>query len=389
MAATGLYVHIPFCQAKCSYCDFPSYAGLQKLYGDYVEALCREASRCASAWGDSRFDTIFFGGGTPSVLPPSEIARVLAASRQGLHVQDDAEITIEANPGTVGLGDLIALRQAGVNRLSLGVQSLHDSELRLLGRIHDAGQAVRAYGLARQAGFRNISLDLIFGLPAQHFDSWRETVVRALDLEPEHLSLYALSVEEGTPLARQIAEGLLPPPDDDLAADMYEMAEETLDRAGYEHYEISNWARRGRERGNVQDPPTLACKHNIKYWTDQPYLGLGTAAHSYDGLHRWANTSDPAEYIERMMGDDDAVVQIDEIGPSRHMSDWMILGLRLVAGVTWRAFKARFVIELRAVYGKQIDELAAGGLLTVDTQGVRLTTRGRLLGNRAFVQFLR
>jgi len=403
MAAAGLYIHIPFCRAKCHYCDFASYAGLEGLHGNYVEALCQEIAHCAttprkSGWSDARFDTIFIGGGTPTILPPSEIARVLATCRRELHIQDDAEITIEANPGTIDLAGLVALREAGVNRLSLGVQSLHDGELSMLGRIHNAGQAIAAYEMAREAGFEKVNLDLIFGLPAQDrrlcpisakLESWRETLHRALELNPEHLSLYALSVEEGTPLARQIADGILPAPDDDLVADMYELAEAMLDGAGYAHYEISNWARRARDEDGDEEPPALACQHNLKYWTDQRYLGLGAAAHSYDGLRRWANVRVPAQYIERVLAGDDPIAVVEEMGRSRQMSDWMMLGLRLVAGVTWAGFERRFGTELRAVYDREIDELAEQGLLAVDARGVRLTARGRLLGNRAFAAFLR
>ena len=387
--AAGLYIHIPFCRAKCSYCDFPSHAGLQDLHQDYVEALCREVSRRAEAWNELSFDTVFVGGGTPTVLPPTQIDKVLATCRRELNVHDDAEVTIEANPGTLGLPELVALRQAGVNRLSLGVQSLHDAELSLLGRIHSASQAITAFQLAREAGFGNINLDLIFGLPTQQAKSWRETLDRALDLGPKHLSLYALSVEEGTPLARLIAEGDLPAPDDDLAACMYELAEALLAQNGYLHYEISNWARRAPGDNGPGWLPTLACRHNLKYWSDQSYLGLGAAAHSYDGLHHWANVSHPAEYIQRVMAADDPTDEIEEIDPTRHMSDLMMLGLRLVAGVTWEGFRRRFGAELRAVYDKEIDELAEQGLLAVDARGVRLTARGRLLGNRAFAAFLR
>jgi len=392
MAAAGLYIHIPFCQAKCSYCDFSSYAGLQELHHDYVEALCQEASRRAGSWADVRFDTIFVGGGTPTLLPPSRIAEVLAACKRALIVCDDAEITVEANPGTLAighLGGLAVLRRAGVNRLSLGGQSLDDEELSLLGRIHTASEAVAAYRLAREAGYENINLDLIFGLPAQRLESWRETLEKVLDLGPDHLSLYALSVEEGTPLAERIASGLLPAPDDNLVADMYELAEARLDRAGYAHYEISNWARGDGTGDGLGGPPALACQHNLKYWSDQSYLGLGAAAHSYDGLCRWANTDDPAEYIRRIVAGRDAVAEAEEMSRVRHMSDWMILGLRLVAGVTWEAFEARFGVDLRAVYNREVDELAQQGLLTVDERGLRLTARGRLLGNRAFAAFLR
>jgi len=234
-AGAGLYLHIPFCQAKCNYCDFVSYAGLEHLHADYVHALIGEIALRANAWAGARFETVFIGGGTPTVLPPSKVALLLAACRRSLKISEDAEATIEANPGTVDYDDLIALRAAGINRISLGVQSLDDKELALLGRIHDAQEALNAYHLARRAGFDNINLDLIFGLPSQTVERWRETLKGALALRPEHLSLYALTVEESTPLALSIARGALPEPDDDLAADMYELAEEMLEELGAPH----------------------------------------------------------------------------------------------------------------------------------------------------------
>lgn len=395
MSFAGIYVHIPFCQAKCAYCDFCSYAGLEHLHTHYVGALCQEIVHRGHDWADASFDTIYIGGGTPTVLAPSAIAQILDVCRHSLSVADDAEITIEANPGTVEQADLVTLRQAGIVRLSLGVQSFQANELVLLGRIHNVEGALRAYRLARRAGFQNVNLDLIFGLPEQHLESWRETLGQALALEPEHLSLYALTLEEGTPLAERIARGVLPVPDDDLAADMYELAESLLEEAGYIHYEISNWARRSREDG-LRDAPARACRHNLKYWRTERYLGLGAASHSYDGRCRYANTASPAEYIARVSAGQSAIVERQDVGPERRMEETMILGLRLMAGITWRDFAQRHGIELREVYGREINDLAEQGLLEVDADdsrsrlaGVRLSTRGRLLGNRVFGAFLR
>ncbi|MFN2225688.1 MAG: radical SAM family heme chaperone HemW, partial [Anaerolineae bacterium] len=261
MEDLGLYVHIPFCQSRCRYCDFNTYAGLEGLFETYVRALVREITLA----GTARVSSVYIGGGTPTVLPLLSLIQILDAIQAGFDLAADAEVTIEANPGTVEAGTLAALRVRGVNRLSLGVQSFADGELRRLGRIHTAEQAAAGLAAARQAGFDNVSLDLIFGLPGQALADWRFSLECALALEPEHLSLYALSVEAGTPLARDIARGHLPMPDPDLAAEMYEMAAEVNAQAGYQHYEISNWARGwGRQ-----------CRHNLIYWRNEPYLGLG------------------------------------------------------------------------------------------------------------------
>ncbi len=388
MTCAGVYVHIPFCQSKCAYCDFVSFAGLESLGASYVDALCREIAQRASAWASARFDTLFIGGGTPTVLPPEQIVRILSSCFANLNLAQDSEVTSEANPGTVSLSDLHALRTAGVNRLSLGVQSLCDKELQLLGRIHTADQAVDAYRMARQAGFDNINLDLIYGLPEQPVKRWLETLERTLELYPEHLSLYALTIEAGTPLAERIACGDLPKPDNDQVADMYELSETLLQQAGYVHYEISNWARDAGARPE-SCVPTFACRHNLKYWRNQPYLGVGAAAHSYDGQFRIANTPDPQDYIARIAAGQETIVQRETVDRACCMGETMMLGLRLIGGVRWDEFAERFGVSLRSVYGQEIDELITEGLLEADARGVRLTPRGRLLGNLAFAAFLR
>ncbi len=384
----GIYIHIPFCRAKCAYCDFISYPGLDHLHADYVQAVQREISLRAPTWAEAHFDTLYIGGGTPTLLSAEQISALIGACRSTLGLVDEAEITIESNPGTVDLLGLKALRQVGVNRLSLGVQSLDDEELHLLGRIHSAGEAVAAFHLALEAGFGNINLDLIFGLPGQSVAHWQETLMQALALGPEHLSLYALTLEPGTPLAERVADGGLPAPSDDAAAEMYELAEEMLDDAGHEHYEISNWAR----REGVLDAdglPALACKHNLKYWRNERYLGLGAGAHSYDGWRRYANVPSPADYIARVVAGIDPVAEAEETDRARSMGETMMLGLRLSVGVSWEGFGRRFGVGLREIYEQEIGELYAQGLLEVDDRGLRLTPRGRLLGNRAFAAFLR
>jgi oxygen-independent coproporphyrinogen-3 oxidase len=389
MDTVSLYIHIPFCRAKCAYCDFNSYPGLDHLFEKYVRALQTEA-RWLSQGRSLKVNTIYLGGGTPTVLPLAFLGEILDSCREHFTIAEEIETTVEANPGTVDGGYLAGLLEMGVNRLSLGVQSFCDDELRLLGRIHTAAQAVEAYRLARGVGFGNVNLDLIYGLPRQTLSqnpkrpcSWQATLRQAIHLRLDHLSLYCLTVEEDTPLGQRIARGELPVPDPDLAAEMYTLAEETLDRASYVHYEISNWAQPGHE-----------CRHNLNYWRNQPYLGLGAGAHSYFDKKRWHNVLSPAEYITRLEADwpgtfPPSVEEVEEIDEALEMAETMILGLRLVQeGVRLADFRERFGREMTNVYGREIGEMGRAGLLEVSGERVRLTARGRLLGNEVFQQFL-
>ncbi len=386
MESVSLYIHIPFCKAKCTYCDFNSYAGLEHLFESYVRALIEEM-RLAGQSRRLRAATIYLGGGTPTVLPLALLRDIFRACRRSFLAPEGIETTVEANPGTVDEDYLAGLLELGVNRLSLGVQSFDDGELRLLGRIHTSREAVEAYRWAREVGFANINLDLIYGLPAQTLDGWRSTLRRALSLRPEHLSLYCLTLEEHTPLAQQVAKGEIPAPDDDLAADMYILAEEMLAEAGYTHYEISNWAKQ-IPMTNDQIPKT-ACRHNLTYWRNRPYLGFGAGAHSYFGQRRWHNVLRPEEYIERLWQGESPVAESEEIDEATEMAETMILGLRLVnEGVNFEDFEGRFGRRLEEVYGEELRELKGLGLIEVNSEGVRLTARGRLLGNEVFERFL-
>ncbi|HUS82470.1 MAG TPA: radical SAM family heme chaperone HemW, partial [Dehalococcoidia bacterium] len=283
----SLYVHVPFCRSKCAYCDFNSYARQERLMPAYVDALLREATFWEGSGAVGNVETVYFGGGTPSLLPIAEATRLMDGLRRLFDVAGDAEVTLEANPESVDDAHMETLRKMGVNRLSLGVQSFDDGELRFLGRIHDAARAEEAYRAARKAGFDSVSIDLIFGLPEQTVTRWRNSLEQAVALEPDHLSLYALTLEEGTPLSRRIAEGECPEPDADAQADMYAWSSARLAKAGYEQYEISNWAKAGHR-----------CRHNLTYWHSEPYLGLGAGAHSYIDSYRLANQRLPARYIE-------------------------------------------------------------------------------------------
>ena len=384
----ALYLHIPFCDHRCAYCDFNAYAGMDDLIPAYVRALRRELRLWAGAARGYEVGTVFFGGGTPSLLSPEEMTAILGDIGAGYAVRGDAEISMEANPGTVDVGKLRGFRAAGVNRLSLGVQSLDDGELGRLDRIHDAEAARRAFAEARAAGFDNVNLDLIFGLPYGSRESWGRTLEGAIGLGPEHLSLYALSVEEGTPLAASVSRGVERAPDGDEAADQYEDACARLGEAGYGQYEISNWALPGRE-----------CRHNLVYWRNEPYFGMGAGAHSCFGGRRFAVVRTPARYIELVEGAGEGgggdapwalpeVASVEEIASMTAMAETMMLGLRLNEGVTAARFMAKHGVGPRAVFAGAIDECVALGLLEDDGAVLRLSERGRLLGNEVFVRFL-
>ena len=367
----SLYVHIPFCQSKCYYCSFNSYAGMDWLIPDYVRALVREI-RCRGR--GEEVGTVYFGGGTPSLLNGVQVGEVLAACASAFSMSSDAEISVEANPGTISSQYLAQLRELGVNRLSLGVQSFDDGALAVLGRGHSAAEAVESYSVARGL-FENVNIDLLYAVPGQTLRQWRQALKKALSLRSDHLSLYSLSVEPGTPLHRSVAMGAVAIADVDLAADMYLLAEETLTR--YEHYEISNWALPGKR-----------CRHNMTYWMNQPYLGFGAGAHSHREHRRFRNVASPGQYVEMVSDTASAVEEVEDIDEALEMGETMMLGLRLAEGVSKRGFADRFGRDIASVYGEHIEELAGVGLVSDDGAWVRLTDKGRLLGNQVFLRFL-
>jgi oxygen-independent coproporphyrinogen-3 oxidase len=371
----ALYIHIPFCQTKCAYCDFNSYAHLEGLHDKYTTALIREMDLADPI----AVRTIYVGGGTPTVLPLSHLARIFHATRRTFGTGATTEITVEANPGTVSPEKLNGLRALGVTRLSLGVQSFDENELRLLGRIHSASEAVKAFHAGRQAGFDGLSLDLLYGLPGQSLTSWRTSLEQALALHPDHLSLYALTVEESTPLAATIARGQLPAPDPDLAADMYELAQDMLSEAGFLHYEISNWARLSESM----------CQHNLTYWRNEPYLGIGAGAHSWLRRRRWSNVPGPEEYSGRVLDGRQPIATGETIDLELEMGETMMMGLRLLdEGVDFERFQTRFGADLRVRFAGELRELAQLGLVQTNSERVVLSERGRLLGNQVFLRFL-
>lgn len=374
-----MYIHIPFCAVRCHYCDFNTYAGLEKYFEPYADAVREEIRQAAGEYGRLPIQTIFIGGGTPTVLPPGQLGGILAACREHFAVAPDAEITSEANPGTVDQAHFTALRALGVNRLSMGVQSFDEAELKWLGRIHSAGEAEQAFDAARAAGFTNINLDFIFGLPGQAPGAWARTLERAVGLGPEHLSLYSLTVEAGTPLADSVRRGRVPAPDDDLAADLYLASQDLLAAHGYAQYEISNWAKDASHQ----------CRHNLVYWRDEAYLGFGAGAHSYARDRRWWNVRPVPQYIQRINAGMLAVSGQETVGRRLEMGETMMLGLRLVLeGVGESGFRARFGVSLDEAFGEELAALTARGLIERLPARVRLTAEGRLLGNRVFAEFL-
>ena len=427
MVAYAVYIHIPFCRHRCAYCDFNTYAGLDNLIPDYVDALQGEIQGLTES-ASERFPvhSVYFGGGTPSLLPAFSIAKILHTLNASFDLASNAEISLEANPGTLSSSYLQDLHSAGINRLSLGMQSAHPRELAFLERQHRFDDVLESVKWARQAGFDNLSLDLIFGLPEQPIEIWEESLTQALNLTPEHFSLYALTLEQGTPMQNWVARGLIPEPDPDLAAEMYELACEKLAAVGYVQYEISNWALTRAEGGRMKDdlhsaPRTphiipvpfgdsaldWACRHNLQYWRNQPYLGFGAGAHGFAGGFRTANVLAPAAYIKRLSPTSNyhiaqlpnqlfprtpATISVQPIDRKTEMGETMMMGLRLTReGVSRSAFQDRFDQDICNVFAPQIDSLINWELLEwtgSDNDILRLTPRGHLLGNRVFCEFV-
>ncbi len=367
----GLYVHVPFCVRKCAYCDFPSFAGREADVPRYVEALAREIARRGAEMGHSRADTIFLGGGTPSLLDAAQVTRILDALFEAFSIEHDAEITCECNPGTLATPFVHALKQAGVNRLSVGAQAKQPRLLQILGRIHLWDDVVASVEAARDAGFENINLDLMFGLPSQTVADWRETLDAALALSPTHLSCYGLIVEEGTPLCRAIAARILALPDEDAERAMYELARQSLAEHGYRQYEISNFAREGRE-----------CRHNLGCWTRVPYLGFGCAAHSFFDECR---TMNPASLDAYLAGE---APKIERLSKQEARFESLMLGLRMTRGVRDDDFVRMHGLSIREAFGSKLDKPLAAGLLEWHNQALRLTRLGMDLQNSVLVDLL-
>lgn len=376
METLELYVHIPFCVKKCSYCDFLSFPQGEEVKRKYVDKLLEEIRLVSGGYGDHRVPSVFVGGGTPSVLPGAWIEEIFAYLRKYFNIEETAEISLEANPGTISEEKLGAYRRAGINRLSLGLQSSSDRELKALGRIHTYGEFLESFRLARAAGFQNINVDLMCALPGQTVEGFMKTLEKTADLNPEHISAYSLIVEEGTPFYEIYGEGrgtgLLP--DEEEERQMYHKTREFLSSRGYERYEISNYAKKGRE-----------CRHNVGYWTGVPYLGLGLGASSYVNGRRFRNESDLEKYLNETPGK-----RLDEeiLTPEDMQEEFFFVGLRMVQGVSLKQFEETFGVTAEEVYPGLMERFVREGAALLEEGRFKLTEYGMDVSNYIMEKFL-
>ena len=409
MKELELYLHIPFCERKCAYCDFLSAPADLPVRISYIKKLQEEIAYYGAQYGDYQVSSIFFGGGTPTILEGYQLAAILETVKEHFNITTDAEITVECNPGTLTAGKAEKLVQAGFNRLSMGLQSADDRELQLLGRIHNFAQFLESYDLARKAGFRNINVDLMSALPGQTLKSWQDTLQKVTALRPEHISAYSLIIEEGTPFYERFAEDerireegghprLLP--EEDVERQMYELTETFLHTKGYERYEISNYAKPGYE-----------CRHNCGYWIRKDYLGLGLGASSLVEHQRFQNTSELKTYLEQeyspqcegqheriaetiQLQEETGLTQtghhihIETLDKKSEMEEFMFLGLRLMAGISRQQFEKKFQVTLNSVYGEVLRKLKGEQLIEEVAGYVRLTEHGIDVSNYVLAEFL-
>ena len=389
----SIYIHIPFCISRCTYCDFNTYAGFGKMIPKYVDALIKEINYLKSSLDEKiTVYTVFFGGGTPSLLSAKQVYRILSAIDGKFNLLSDAEISLEANPGTVSFNKIKGYREAGINRISFGAQSIHSDELNILGRIHKYDDVINAWKWSRKSGIDNINLDILFGIPNQNIGRWKSTLTLILKLQPEHLSLYSLIIEPSTKIYDWNRKGILSFPNEDVVADMYEFAQEYLDENGYSQYEISNWSKK------VSNGKSYECIHNKQYWKNKPYIGLGAGAHGFVKGYRLENVKLPRDYINRMSTTKDyefpvtpATQNLIKIDRSTEMRETMFMGLRLTKeGVENNYFRHRFGEKIEKVFKDEIEELIQEGLLvwSGEQERIRLTRRGMLLGNQVFIKFV-
>lgn len=409
MKELELYLHIPFCERKCAYCDFLSAPADLPVRISYIKKLQEEIAYYGAQYGEYQVSSIFFGGGTPTILEGYQLAAILETVKEHFNITTDAEITVECNPGTLTAGKAEKLVQAGFNRLSMGLQSADDRELQLLGRIHNFAQFLESYDLARKAGFRNINVDLMSALPGQTLKSWQDTLQKVTALRPEHISAYSLIIEEGTPFYERFAEDerireegghprLLP--EEDVERQMYELTETFLHTKGYERYEISNYAKPGYE-----------CRHNCGYWIRKDYLGLGLGASSLVEHQRFQNTSELKTYLEQeyspqcegqheriaetiQLQEETGLTQtghhihIETLDKKSEMEEFMFLGLRLMAGISRQQFEKKFQVTLNSVYGEVLRKLKGEQLIEEVAGYVRLTEHGVDVSNYVLAEFL-
>ncbi|BBO81211.1 coproporphyrinogen III oxidase [Desulfosarcina ovata subsp. sediminis] len=383
IAPAGIYIHVPFCRAKCPYCDFYSVTDSDRI-PNFVDALLKELKRRRGRVPSA--DTVYFGGGTPSILTPGQIERILGAVHDAFNMMPDSEVTLEVNPGTVSLDSLHGFRNAGINRLNIGLQSTNDRTLGFLGRIHTAEQARNTYRWARQAGFDNVGLDLIYGIPGQSREAWRVELADVIRLESEHLSCYTLTLEPGTPMADRVNQGRIPSPDEAVVGDLFVFTCKWLDDHGYRQYEISNFARKDPGKGI-----DLRSRHNRKYWNFIPYLGFGPAAHSFLDQCRWWNHRHLAPYLADVAAGRLPVAETERLTRDQQLIEAIYLGLRQTDGIDTVDFRQRFAIDFFDHFRKAMVPLIDGGLIQLESRRVRLTAQGMGLLERvagAFIQAL-
>ena len=374
MKELGIYVHIPFCKRKCAYCDFISFSGKARLIEKYVEALKREINKCKIGKEDYMVKTIYFGGGTPSFIESKYIVEILEAIKEKFNISKNAEITIEINPGTVTEEKLKDYYEVGINRISFGLQSTNSQLLKLVGRIHSYSSFLEGYNLARKTGFKNINVDLMIGLPIQTLKDVQKDLSRIIELNPEHVSVYSLIVEEGTRIEEKIKNKELYLPSEKLERKMYWEVKKKLEEAGYIHYEISNFAKAGYES-----------KHNLSCWNQEEYLGFGLAAHSYFNNVRYSNTDDFEEYFD--WPENSKIIHERQTDEDKQ-KEFMLLGLRKIEGVAISDFKNKFIENPIYLYRETLNKLVTQGLIEVDIDSIKLTNRGIDLANLVWEEFV-
>ena len=386
----SIYLHIPFCQKRCTYCDFNTFSGMDHLIAAYIEQLENEIEFYGEKYTKILpVKTIFFGGGTPSLLKIEFFRNLVGCLRKNFQLDPAAEISLEANPGTVTIDYLKNLKHIGFNRISFGLQTSNPVLLQLLGRIHNHFQSIQAIHWAKESGFSNINLDLIYGLPCQSIGDWEKTLTDALELQTQHISLYALGIEENTILYDWVEKGVVENPDPDVAAEMYELADKLLLENGFECYEISNYFKK-------DEKVDYRCRHNLQYWRNLPYLGLGAGAHGYIEKMRYENIGGIPDYIKSMRSSNSeakmspVITETTEIDHFTEMQETMMVGLRLVdEGVSIRQFTKRFLVSPLDVFSSEIKSLSESKIIEiVDGKTIRLSKNGRLLGNQAFIHFV-
>ncbi|MCT4565784.1 MAG: radical SAM family heme chaperone HemW [Maledivibacter sp.] len=377
MKEIGLYLHIPFCIKKCRYCDFVSYNKNRVMIDAYIDALIKEMDMYGNRLEEYKVKSIFIGGGTPSILDIRKFDEIIKGLHRNFNISRDIEFTTESNPGTLTKEKLEFYNSVGINRLSMGLQSLNNDILKFIGRIHTKEEFMENYYSARNAGFKNMNIDLIYGLPGQSLKDWEATLKGVMQLKPEHISAYSLKIEEGTAFNKLYEEGKLSLPSDEEDREMYHLAINLLSKKGIEQYEISNFSRVGYE-----------CRHNLIYWNNEEYLGMGVSAHSYKNRNRCSNTNDIKEYIDYISKHKLPIVNEELKNKKDEIAETIFLGLRLNKGLDMSSFFTRFGMSIFELYGEKIDKLVSQGLLIIENNHIKLTSYGMDISNQVFVEFL-